>query len=50
MSNRSDPNDLPVCPDCASENIVPTPAMQTEYRCLDCNATFTGTGGGWSFE
>ena len=24
--------------------------MQTEYRCLDCNAEFTGTGGGWAFE
>lgn len=49
MSDRSDPDELSVC-DCASENVVPTPAMQTEYRCLDCDTEFTGTAGGWSFE
>jgi DNA-directed RNA polymerase subunit RPC12/RpoP len=51
MSDRSDSDeDLPACPNCGSENVVPTPALQTEYRCLECNTEFTGTAGGWAFE
>jgi transposase-like protein len=42
--------DLPACPDCDSENVVPTPNTQAKYRCLDCDTEFTGTGGGWPFE
>ena len=47
MNDTPDPfEDLPACPDCGSQNVEQTPAMQSAYRCLNCGHEFDEGGRG----
>ena len=54
MSNERDDlhayEDLPGCPNCGSDNVERTPAMQSGYRCIDCGTEFDEIGKGVILE
>jgi ribosomal protein L37AE/L43A len=47
MNDSPDPfEELPVCPNCGSTNVDRTPALRSDYRCLNCGTEFDEGGRG----